>query len=110
MRASHVTPALYTAALAFLGAVVLAWVYRRHVEDAQLAIAGLSVVCVGGAVSALLERRLAAGLCAVIGIIGAWAAAGGIDWWLKDRGRLMINVALVIALFALAVSNQRRDQ
>ena len=53
----------------------------------------------GGAVSSLLRRRLVAGLCALVAMLGVWAATGAIDWWLREGGRLLIDGTLVVYCF-----------
>jgi hypothetical protein len=110
MRANSPVAPLYLAALAFLVAAVLAYSHRRPGDEAQLATAALALVCVGGAVSSLLRRRLVAGLCAIIAGIGVWAASGAVDYWLRERGRFLVAGPLLLALLALVMSQPRQDQ
>lgn len=110
MRASRPAPALYLAALAFLTAAVLAYSHRRVGDDARLVAAALAVISVCGAVSSLLRRRLVAGLCALVALLGVWAATGGVDFWLRDRARLLVDGALAVALLSLVLGPPRDDQ
>jgi hypothetical protein len=108
MRASRVP--LYVSALAFLVGAVLAYQFRRRGADAQLVAAALALVCVGGAVSALLRRRLVAGLCALVVGIGLWAATGGVEWWLREHGRRAVGASIIVALFGLVLARDEEER
>jgi len=101
MRASSVVIAF----VGFLAAAGGAWSLRRHVEDADLVAAAIAVVAVAGAACAVLRRRLAGGLCALVAGAGVWAATGGVDHYLLPRAPMFVGAPLVVALVALVFAS-----
>lgn len=89
--------------VACLAAAIGAWLLRAHGEEAELAAAGVALVCIAAAAATLLRRRLVAGLAVLTAGAGLWAATGGLDRWMDRRAVLFVGGALMLALLGLVL-------